>query len=117
MKAMTPLLAIAIAISGAAALPVAAATPSGQASPARHAQLTREAAERIALAKVPAGVVESAELEREHGALVWSFDIAVPDSKDIHEIQVDAASGAIVASEIETPRAQARERAADKQHH
>ena len=52
--------------------------------------------------------------EREHGTLVWSFDIAVPGSKDIHEVQVDAKNGMIVASEIETPDAQARERAADK---
>jgi hypothetical protein len=116
MKTMPRLLAIAIATAGFASLAVAA-TPSGHASLASQARLTRPAAERIALAKVPSGVVESAELEQEHGTLVWSFDIATPGSKDIHEVLVDAKSGAIVASEIETPHAQAQERAADRREH
>lgn len=113
---MQCVLAIAIATAGFASLPVAAAPP-GQASLASQAKLTRPAAESIALAKVPHGVVKSAELEQEHGALVWSFDIATPGSKDIHEVQVDAKSGAIVATEIETPHAQAQERAADRREH
>lgn len=117
MKTSLRLLAIAIAAAGFTCLPVAMATPSGQASLASQAKLTQVAAERIALTKVPAGVVESAELEQEHGALVWSFDIATPGDKDIHEIQVDAKSGAIVSAEIETPHAQAQERAADRREH
>ena len=90
-----------------------AAEPS-QASLMSQARITRVAAEKTALAKVPSGIVKSAELEREHGALVWSFDIATPKSRDIHEILVNAKSGAIVYTEIETPKAQAEESAADK---
>lgn len=114
MKALSSPCLLAIAIVGMASLPVAAATPTGPDSLSSQAKLARPAAERIALAKVPSGVVQSAELERENGTLVWSFDIATPGSKDIHEVQVDANSGAVVASEIETPEAQARERAADR---
>jgi hypothetical protein len=108
--------AIVIAASGLASLSVAAA-PSGPASLASQAKVSRADAQRTALARVPAGIVKSVELEREHGALVWSFDIAAPGTMDIHEIQVDARSGAIVSTEIETPKDQARERAADRREH
>ena len=46
-----------------------AAEPS-QASLMSQAKLTQAQAQKIALAKVPSGPVESAELEREHCALV-----------------------------------------------
>ena len=90
---------------------------AAEASPASlmsQAKITKAAAGKIALAKVPSGTVKDAELEQEHGALVWSFDIATPKSHDIHEILVNAKTGAIVHAEIETPQAQARETAADK---
>jgi len=78
-----------------------------------HAQLARETAEKIALTKVPGGVIKSAELEKEHGKLVWSFDIATQSSPNITEVQVDAKTGDIVSVEIETPADQKRESAAD----
>ena len=90
-----------------------AAEPS-HASLMAQAKITQAAAEKIALAKVPTGTVKSAELENERGALVWSFDIATPKSANINEIQVDAKTGKIVRTEIETPKAQAKEKVADK---
>jgi len=90
-----------------------AAEPS-QASLMAQATITQAAAEKTALAKVPMGTVKSAELENEHGALVWSFDIATPKSANIHEILVNAKTGKIVYTEIETPKAQAKENAKDK---
>ena len=90
-----------------------AAEPS-QAELMAQTKITQAAAEKIALAKVPSGTVKSAELEQEHGALVWSFDIATPKSANIHEILVNAKTGKIVYTEIETPRAQAKENAADQ---
>ena len=90
-----------------------AAEPS-QASLMAQAKITQAAAEKIALAKVPTGTVKSAELENERGALVWSFDIATPKTANINEIQVDAKTGKIVRTEIETPKAQAKEKVADK---
>jgi uncharacterized membrane protein YkoI len=80
-----------------------------------EAKVTQAAAEKTALAKVPNGKIKSGELEREHGKLVWSFDISVPHSKNITEVQVDAKTGKITAVAIETPKDQAKEKAADKE--
>ena len=85
-----------------------------------HAQLLTQAkirqadAEKTALAKVAGGKIKSAELEKEHGKLIWSFDITTPKSRNITEVQVDAKTGEIVSTEIETPKDQAKEAAADK---
>jgi uncharacterized membrane protein YkoI len=79
-----------------------------------EAKITKTAAEQTALAKVPNGTIKSSELEKEHGKLVWSFDIAVPNSKNITEVLVDAKTGKIAAVEIETPQQQAKEAAEDK---
>jgi hypothetical protein len=46
--------------------------------------------------------------------LIWSFDIGMPHSKDITEVQVDAKTGKIVNVQVETPQDQAREAAADQ---
>lgn len=79
-----------------------------------EAKITKAHAEQTALSKVPNGTVKSSELEKEHGKLVWSFDIAVPNSKNITEVQVDAKTGKIAAVAIETPQDQAKEAAEDK---
>jgi uncharacterized membrane protein YkoI len=77
---------------------------------AAKAKVSRTAAEHTALSRVPGGTVKEAELEKEHGKLIWSFDIATPDSKDITEVAVDAVTGAVVSVEKETPEQQAREK-------
>ena len=81
---------------------------------AKEAKITRSEAEHIALSKVPGGRVSSSELEREHGTLIWSFDIAKPDTRDIDEVQVDAKTGKVVSVKTETAKDQAAEAAADK---
>jgi hypothetical protein len=81
---------------------------------AKEAKITRSDAEHIALSKVPNGRVSSGELEREHGTLIWSFDIAKPGTRNINEVQVDAKTGKIVSVKTETPKDQAEEAAADK---
>jgi uncharacterized membrane protein YkoI len=53
-----------------------------------QAKVSKSDAEKTALGKVPNGSVESAQLEKEHGKLVWSFDIAKPNTKNITEVQV-----------------------------
>jgi len=78
-----------------------------------EAKIDRTNAERIALAKTPGGKIKSGELEKEHGKLIWSFDISTPHSKNITEVQVDAKTGKIAAVEIETPKDQAKEKKAD----
>jgi uncharacterized membrane protein YkoI len=78
-----------------------------------QARISKADAEKIALAKTPNGTIKESELEKENGRLIWSFDIVMPDSKDITEIAVDAVSGAVVSVEKETPEQQAKEKAAD----
>jgi uncharacterized membrane protein YkoI len=75
-----------------------------------RAKVTRADAEKTALATVPNGTVKEAELEEEHGKLIWSFDIATPGTKDITEVAVNAISGEIVSTEKETPEQQAKEK-------
>ena len=77
-------------------------------------KISEAAARATALAQVKGGRVQSAELEREGGKLVWSFDIARPGSKNVTEIWVDANSGRIVSKKRETPAEQAKEAQADK---
>lgn len=77
------------------------------------AKVTKEQATATALAKVPGGTVKDAELEREHGKLIWSFDIAVAGTKDITEVQVDAKTGAVASVEKEGPATQAKEAVKD----
>src|SRR5512140_3449603 len=62
-----------------------------------QAQLQKEAkipmaqAEKVALKKAP-GTVKSSELEREHGTLIYSFDINT--KKGVTEVNVNAMTGA-----------------------
>jgi len=104
----------------AAALLICASTATLRAAeetqPALKAQakITQAAAEKTALAKVPGGKIKSAELEKEHGKLIWSFDISTPKSKNITEVQVDAKTGKIISTQVETPKAQAKEAEVDK---
>lgn len=92
-----------------AALGSGCATHPSQAELQARAKVSRAEAERTALAKAPGGTVKEAELEMEHGKLVWSFDIATPGTKNITEILVDAVTGQIAGVEHETPEQQAEE--------
>ena len=80
----------------------------------KDAKISVEAARATALKKVPGEILEE-ELEKEHGKLIWSFDIAQVGSKNITEIQVDAKTGKIVSTQIETPAKQRKEAIADKE--
>jgi Na+-transporting NADH:ubiquinone oxidoreductase subunit NqrC len=88
---------------------------SSQAKLETMAKISKAEAARIALTKAPGGTVKEAELEKENGKLVWSFDIATAGSKDITEVQVDAVSGVVVSVESESPAAQAKEAREDRE--
>jgi uncharacterized membrane protein YkoI len=79
-----------------------------------QAKISKTQAEHIAMAKVPHAKIQSAEIENEHHALVWSFDMVKNGSKDITEVLVNAKTGKIVDVSTETPSDQAKEHAADK---
>jgi uncharacterized membrane protein YkoI len=105
---------IAVAFMGGLSTFTLRAAEETQAELKTQAKITQAEAEKTALAKVPSGKIKTAELEKEHGKLIWSFDISMPKSKNITEIQVDAKTGKIVSTQTETPKDQAAEAAADK---
>jgi uncharacterized membrane protein YkoI len=74
--------------------------------PPKKPKLSMQEAQKIALEKEP-GTIKSSELEKEHGILIYSFDI-VRDNQT-HEVGVDANTGKIVEDKIEDPAAEAKE--------
>lgn len=75
---------------------------------AREAKITEAQARATAL-KRAAGTVEGAELEREHGKLVYSFDIRNAKGT-ITEVQVSAINGKVVRVEHENRKQEADEK-------
>lgn len=86
---------------------------------ATEAQLMKEAkvsdavARVTALQAVPGGVVKDHELEREHGKLIWSYDITVAGKRGIDEVAIDAMTGAMLSKVHETPADEKKEAAED----
>jgi len=80
-----------------------------------EAKVSKEQAEKAALAKVPGGTIREGELEKEHGKLIWSFDISTPNSTDIKEVQVDAITGELVSVKTESLAAEAKEKKKEKE--
>lgn len=79
---------------------------------ARLATISRTDAERIAVAKVKrhtAVSVVGAELETEHGCLLWSVDLQLAGGSAIHEVQIDAGDGRILSVKRESARQEAAE--------
>jgi hypothetical protein len=99
MKSLRPLIALALAFS--VSLPVLAQ---------RHGALvSMQTARAHALATVLRGRVRSAELEREHGRLIYSFDIAGPGRPGVEEVQISALTGRLISRRHESPAAERRE--------
>jgi uncharacterized membrane protein YkoI len=74
----------------------------------REAKISMDQAREVALKRAP-GTVENGELEREHGKLVYSFDIR--NSKGtIDEVQVSAITGKVVRVEHENKKQEAAEK-------
>ena len=88
--------------------PLIAANTSEQAKLQKEAKISMAHARELALKKVPGGKIESGELEREHGKLIYSFDIRTA-KPGVTEVNVNAISGAIVSVTHETPAKEAAE--------
>lgn len=67
------------------------------------AKVSEDSARAIALHRVH-GTVQALELEREHGRLLYSWDIKVAGKAGITEVHVDALNGRVLAVEHETPK-------------
>ena len=85
--------------------------PETQAALMREAKISKAVATKTALSKVPRGKIQSSEIERENGKLIYSFDIKIPGKSGIEEINVDAMTGVVIAHEHETPKAEKKEAA------
>jgi uncharacterized membrane protein YkoI len=79
----------------------------------RQAKITMEQARETALQRAP-GNVESSELEKERGKLVYSFDIRNAKGT-IDEVQVSAITGKIVRVEHENKQQEADEKRQERQ--
>ena len=76
------------------------------------AKLSQVEAENIAVAKLKSSETvstTSAELEAEHGCLIWSFDLRVPSKSGVQEIQIDAGNGKVLSVKHESVRQEATE--------
>ena len=103
------------ALLSAAGLARAQAAPKSDvpADLAKEAKVSLEDARKTALAAVPGGKVQSEELEREKGRLVYSFDIKVDKKSGVEEVGVDAMTGKIVEKKHESPKSEKAEEKAD----
>jgi len=61
----------------------------------KMAKVTEAKAAAIAQRRVPNGTIRSLELEREHGNLIYSFEIKVAGKAGITEVNVDAVTGRV----------------------
>src|SRR5215510_6364276 len=59
------------------------------------------------------GKIKSSELEKEHGKLIYSFDI-LNSKGTITEVNIDAYTGAVVAVQEENAQTEAAEKQAEK---
>jgi hypothetical protein len=120
-------------LAAAAAIVLTASPLLAQKTTAKHetreelqaeAKIPMETARSTALAHVKDGTVKSEELEREHGRLVYSFDISQPGRPGVDEVNVDAKTGKLVgrvkhesaATERKEARAEAAEKTATAEH-
>jgi hypothetical protein len=101
---------LALALNGGGTASASRTTATASAArPAAAPSVTtisRAEAERIALTAVPGEQVRSAELESEHGVMVWS--VRVVDGGVTHDLRIDARTGKVVRDRTGQGRTQAR---------
>jgi uncharacterized membrane protein YkoI len=77
----------------------------------KEAKISEADARATALKEVPNGTVKSEELEREHGKLIYSYDISVAGKSGVQEVNVNAIDGTVVANEHESAKTEKKEAA------
>ncbi|MBA3657559.1 MAG: PepSY domain-containing protein [Gemmatimonadaceae bacterium] len=88
---------------------------AGAQSKNKAARIAEPVARATALKEVPGGLIQSGELEREKGTLVYSYDIKVPHQAGIEEVLVSAITGKVISHEHETPKMEKAEAKKDRQ--
>lgn len=87
------------------AMPAMAAMP--------EVKISEATARVTALKLVKDGIVKSSELEKEHGTMVYSFDITQPNKSGVEEVLISAYTGKLIERHHEGKAAMAAEAAAD----
>jgi hypothetical protein len=119
MKAIAYVVTGLLMVTSSSATERCSIHPPQQASPsqlAALAKISRRDAERAAIAALHshgAVTVSSAELESEHGCLIWSFDLKQHGETGIEEVQIDAGDAALISVKHETVRQERVEAARD----
>jgi uncharacterized membrane protein YkoI len=68
---------------------------------AAQTRITEDSARAIAQRRIPRGVVQKLEVERERGHLIYSWELKIPGHPGIEEVNVDALTGRIIGVEHE----------------
>lgn len=87
----------------------ASSPPRVDSALAAEANVSLDSARTIALHRVRNGHVAAEELEREHGRLIYSFDVKVPGKSGIQEVNVNAITGVVIDVHHESAATEARE--------
>ena len=106
---------LALAALSSLALTQAFAGEPSQPSLISQAKVSKAVATKTALSRMPGARVKSAEIEREHGHLIWSFDLAQAGNPGVTEIQVSAITGKVVSQQHESGAHESAEAAAEAQ--
>src|SRR6476660_6540715 len=69
---------------------------------AKEARIDEATAAAAARARIPYGTIRSVELEREKGRLIYSYDFIVAGKKGVEEVNIDAVTGKVIATEHES---------------
>ncbi len=112
---LATVLTVGVSARGSAqeAKPATKVAATSQAALRKEAKIAEVDARKTALGAVAGGRVQSHELERENGRLIYSYDIKVAGKPGIEEVNVDAKTGEIVAHEHEGAKAEAAEQKAE----
>jgi Glycosyl transferase family 2/Peptidase propeptide and YPEB domain len=94
-------------------VPVAILRPWNSADGTAPRKISLHRAERIAFQHVPKGQFGDEELHMTNGRLAWTIDVQPPDQSDLHEIDIDAVDGKVLAVRTETAEEEALEAAVE----
>lgn len=110
-------LALVLPVAALAQAPTKTVAPKPkletQAQLQKEAPVTLVAATATAQKAVPNGKITGHELEREDGKLIYSFDLKIAGKSGTEEVTVDAMTGAMIATQHESPEDEAKENAAE----
>jgi uncharacterized membrane protein YkoI len=122
---LIPLALLAVTAAGVTATTASAQQTTAQHTTRRHkktesqadlqkeAKMTMADARALAQRTVPKATIQTGEIEREGGKLIYSFDMKTPGKAGIDEVNIDAMTGKLIGNQHETPKDEKAEAKAD----